>query len=107
MVAFVHDKMAVVSHEIGCLALPHQALDERNVDEACRPPPPTTNDTDAIRVDIEERAELGYPLIQQLLAMDQHQRAPAALRYELGRDDCLSEGRCRRKYAGVVRHQSI
>src|SRR6185312_3155792 len=107
MVAFIHDKMAIVGHEVGYLALPHQALDERNVDEACRPPSPTPNDPDVIGVNIKERAKLGYPLIQQLLAMNQHQRVPVTLRYEIGRHNRLSESRCRRQHAGIVRHQSI
>ena len=74
VMAFVHNEMSIIGYEIGYLALPHQALDGRNVNEACRPLPSPANDPNASRIDIEKRAQPRYPLIQQLLPVHQNQR---------------------------------
>ena len=52
--AFIDDQMAVVGNDIGNFSLAHQALDERDIDDACRFSFPATNNADLLRVHVQK-----------------------------------------------------
>ena len=54
MVAFVNDKMTIVRQQVGYFAVPHEALDQRNINDASRLAASAANDADILRIDIEE-----------------------------------------------------
>jgi hypothetical protein len=64
VVAFVNNELPVSGHDVGHLAFPDQALDSCNIDEARRPLPSTADDSNTIRLDVEEGAQPRHPLIQ-------------------------------------------
>ena len=55
MVAFVNDKMTIVRHQVRYLALPHEALDQRDIDDTGRIAASAPDDADILRIDIEKR----------------------------------------------------
>jgi hypothetical protein len=56
VVAFIDDEVPIVGHEVGYLALPHQALDGGNIDKASWPPLAASDDSNPIRIDLKECA---------------------------------------------------
>jgi hypothetical protein len=54
MVALVDDQMTVVRRQIGYFASAHEALDQRDINDASRLAASTANDADVLRIDIEE-----------------------------------------------------
>ena len=105
--AFVHNEMSIIGHEIGYLTLPHQTLNGCNVDETCRPLPSAANDSNASSIDIKKDAQPRDPLIQQLLPVHQNQRARVSLDNEPACDHGLTEGGGGCKDTGVMRPESI
>jgi hypothetical protein len=53
MVAFVNDKVTVVRHQVRYFATTHEALDQRDIDDAGRLAAPASDDSNGLRVDIE------------------------------------------------------
>ena len=72
--AFVDDEMAVVRDEVRDLAVTHEALDQRDIDDAGRFAAPATDDSDVLRIDVEECLETLDPLGEQLATMDENER---------------------------------
>ena len=54
MVALVNDKMTVVRHQVGYFASTHEALDQRDINDARRLAASAADDADVLRIDIEE-----------------------------------------------------
>ena len=54
MVAFVNDKMTIVRHQVGYFALPHEALDQRDINDTGRLTASATDDADILRIDIKK-----------------------------------------------------
>ena len=54
MVALVDDQVTVVRYQVGYFASAHEALDQRDINDAGRLAAPAANDTDVLRIDIEE-----------------------------------------------------
>ena len=51
----IDDELSVVRYDVGHLALPDQALNERDVDLTGRLPLTTSDDANALRIDVEKR----------------------------------------------------
>ena len=64
---------------------------------------PAADAADGLRGQVEERREPLDPLVQQLPAMDEHQRVDAAAGDQPGGDHGLAERRRGGQHAGVVR----
>lgn len=105
MVAFVHDEMAVVGHQIRHFPPPDQALDKRDVDDACRFAAPAANDADMLRVNCEEGFETFDPLGEQFSAVHEDQRVASSRRNQCRGDDRLAEGGGGGQHAEVVHRQ--
>jgi len=54
MVALVDDQMTVVRYQVRYFASTHEALDQRNINDASRLAASAANDADILRIDIEE-----------------------------------------------------
>ena len=59
--AFIDDKMAVVSDQIGDDTLPNQALHQGDINDSGRLLLPAMDDPEATRRDVEKRLEVGRP----------------------------------------------
>ena len=103
MVAFVNDKMTIVRHQVGYFALPHEALDQRDINDTGRLAAPAADDADILRIDIEKCLEAFHPLAEQLPTMDEHERIQAPLSNERCGHNRLAEGGRRREHAIVMR----
>ena len=54
MGALVDDQMTVVRYHVGYFASAHEALDQRDINDASRLAASTANDADVLRIDIEK-----------------------------------------------------
>ena len=54
VMALVNDQMTVVRYQIGYLASAHEALDQRDINDARRLAAAAADDADVLRIDIEE-----------------------------------------------------
>ena len=106
MVAFVNDKMTMV-HQVRYLALPHEALDQRDIDDTGRIAAPAPDDADILRIDIEKRLKAFHPLAEQLSMMDENKRILAPLSNERGGHNRLAEGGGRCEHVIVMRRQGV
>src|ERR1700722_670734 len=100
--AFVYDDMPIVGDQIGDNTVMDQALHERDIDSPGRFLPPTVDDTDLVRGDVEKGLKARHPLVEKLTAMDKDQRAPAPCRDHAGGDNGLAERRGRREDSDFV-----
>ena len=107
MVAFVNDKMTIVRDQVRYLALPHEALDQRDIYDTSRIAASAPDDADILRIDIEKRLKAFHPLAEQLSTMDENKRIPAPLSNERGCHNRLAEGGGRREHAIVMRRQGV
>ena len=57
---------------------------------------------DSLRVEAEEHPELGHPLVEEWLPMDEDERASSTCGHEVGADDRLPDARWRHEDAGIV-----
>ena len=103
MVTLVDNKMTVVRHQVRYFALTHEALDQRDINDAGRLPASATDYADVLRIDIEKSPQPLHPLGEQLTTMDKNERIAPALRNERGSHNRLAEGRCRSEHAMVMR----
>ena len=55
MVALVDNQMTVVRYHVGYVAAAHEALDQRDINDATRLATSAADDADVLRIDIEER----------------------------------------------------
>jgi hypothetical protein len=102
VVALVDDHVAVVCGQLIDRAVADQALDHGHVDPAGDTALPAPDLPDRLRLHAEEHRELRPPLIEQRLAVDQHQRAAPASRGEVGTHDRLTCSRRRHEHPGIV-----
>ncbi len=78
VVALVNDQVAVIGNQIGHLTSTHKALDQRDIYDARRLASAASDDSDFLRIDVEECFETLNPLGEQFAAMDENQGiAPA------------------------------
>ena len=54
MMALIDNQMAVVRYHVGYFASTHEALDQRDIDDASRLAASAADDADVLRIDIEE-----------------------------------------------------
>ena len=85
--------MAIVTDEIAHLAIADETLDQRDVDAPGRFAPAATNDADVAINDRKECLQSFAPLVEELLAMNQHQRVAAPGRNHFCTDDGLAKRR--------------
>ena len=62
MMAFVHDQMTIIRHEVRYLATTHETLDQRDIDYARRLAPTASDDSDVLWIDIKKRFQALNPL---------------------------------------------
>src|SRR5579863_4077669 len=105
MVAFVNDKMTIVRHQVGYFAMPHEALDQRDINDTGRLAASAANDADISRINIEKCLEAFHPLAEQLATMYEDKRIPAPLSNERRSHNRLAKGGGGREHAIVMRRQ--
>ena len=107
MVAFVNDKMTIVRYQVGYFALPHEALDQRDINNTGRLAASAPDDADILRIEIEKCLEAFHPLVEQLPTVDENERIPPPLSNERCGHNRLTEGGGRREHAIVMRRQGV
>jgi hypothetical protein len=107
VVTLVDDKMTIVRHQIRYFTLTHEALDQRDIDNAGRLPASATDDADVLRIDIEKCPQPLHPLGEQLATMDKNERIAPSSRDERGSHNRLAEGRRRSEHAMVMRPEGV
>src|SRR6185436_16664402 len=107
MVALVHDDMAVGLDQVIDAALADQALDHRHIEAPVRCPLAASDLADVLLLEAEKDGELSHPLIQQRLPMDEHERAPRALRHKIRAKHSLADAGRRDKYTDVVLEERL
>ena len=107
MVAFVNDKMTIVRQQVGYFAVPHEALDQRDINDTRRLAAPAADDAYILRIDIEKCPEAFHPLAEQLSTMDEDKRVPAPLSDERSSHNRLAERGGRREHAIVMQRQGV
>src|SRR5918993_2491456 len=107
MVAFVDDHVAVIGDEISDHALADQTLNDADVNLPSRPTSTSADATNRLGRHIEERRKALDPLIEQLAAMDKHERVDTMLSDEPRGDDSLAKcgGGC--QYASIVAQHCV
>lgn len=95
-------RMAIVTDEIAHLAIAGETLDQRDVDAAGRFAPAATNGADVAINDRKECSQSFAPLVDELLAMNQHQRVAAPGRNHFCTDDGLAKRRRGGQHAVVM-----
>ena len=93
VVAFIHDDVAVVRNDGVHLIPAHQALNHGNVNPTRKRPLPASDLPNLCRLEIEEDAQLGPPLIQQERSMHDHERVTPPFGDEVDADHSLSHAR--------------
>ncbi|EXI75345.1 MAG: hypothetical protein AW07_01246 [Candidatus Accumulibacter sp. SK-11] len=107
VMAFVHDQMTVVPDTVIDHAGADEALDQRHVERAVRLVAAAADAADGLGRQSQEACQPFDPLLQQLLAVHEHQRADAAPGDQPRRDNGLAESGGRREYALVVAGQCL
>ena len=100
-----YDDLTIALHNVGDSPLTNKALDHRHVKIPIWLVFTSTDLADLFLFDSEKHGELGSPLVQKRLAMNQHERVPPALRHEVGTQHGLADtGRCD-EHADVVKEK--
>ncbi len=107
MVTFVDDDVSVPGDEIIDLPLSDEALDHRHIEPAVRFTFAPAHLTHVLLIDSEEHRELRDPLIEKGLAVDEDQRAPSALRDQVGAENGLPDAGRADEHANVMRQQRV
>ena len=103
VVALVDHEMPVARDDVVHLMLPHEALDDADIDDAARLALSAADPPDGRCGKIEERPEPGDPLVHELAAMHENERI-GPTRGDDGRgDDRLAKPGRSREHAGLVR----
>ena len=105
MVALVHDHLPVAGHEVSDLAATDEALDHRYVEAAVGSSLPRPDLANLLDVDTEEERELGQPLVEQGLAVHEHERAAGPLRDQVRPDDGLADPRRSNEGTSLMRQE--
>jgi hypothetical protein len=102
VVALVDDHVAVARHDVVHSPLPDETLEHGDVEPTRRLALARTDLADRFRVEAEEHPELGYPLVEERLPMNEDEGAPATGGDQVGADHGLPDAwRCHED-AGVV-----
>ncbi|TCL67309.1 hypothetical protein EV286_110214 [Rhizobium sp. BK251] len=72
MVALVDNQMTVIADDVIDLAIPNQALDQRNVDDPCWLSFPAPDDADLLWINGQKGTQALHPLGEKLPAMDKN-----------------------------------
>src|SRR6185312_640501 len=105
MVALIDDDLAIALHNVGDTPLTNKALDHRHVKIPIWLVFASTDLSNLFLFDTEEHGELGSPLVQKRLTMNQHERVPTTLRHEIGTQHGFADtGRCD-EHADVVQEK--
>ena len=107
MVAFVDNDVTVAGHFFGGAVPAHHALEHGDIDPPGDLPLAAPDSADGLRIDIEKRRQLRYPLIEKRLAVYQHERVPGAFGDEQYPGHRFSHSRRRHQHAHVVRQQGV
>ena len=91
MMALVNYEMTVVRNQIRYLTAANKTLDNCDIDHTCGFAAPTSDDSNILRIDIEELSETLDPLGEQLTAMDKNECVARPLGDERGGYDRLAE----------------
>lgn len=91
MVAFIHNDMAIVGHQIIHFILAHDTLDHGNVELAVGFTLATTNSSDVTGIQSKKQGELRNPLIEQRLTMYQDQGITLPFANQPGSDDGFAD----------------
>src|SRR5688572_14809029 len=91
VMALVDNHVAVLGDAVVSCAFSEQTLKDADVNQSSRSISSSADSPDRLGWDIEERRESLNPLIEQLPAMDQHERVYAAPGDEPRSDDGLAE----------------
>src|SRR5262249_61395481 len=100
--ALVPDPVAVACGDIVPSPLPDEALEHGDVQPTRRFALARPDLADRLRIEAEEHPELGHPLVEERLPMDEDERASSTCGYEVGPDDRLTDARRRHEDAGVM-----
>jgi hypothetical protein len=106
VVTLIDNYVAVCRHQIIDAVQPDETLDHRHVQAAVGGVLPGTNLTDGFGSEPEEHGQLGNPLIQERLPVDQDECAARSGGDQIGTDNGLADTRRRDQDADVVTEQS-
>src|SRR5438309_10698689 len=92
---------------ISCDAIMHYAfadetLDQRHIELAAEALFAATQASDTVYRKVEECGKALNPLLEELLAMHEHERVHATLRYEPGGQNCFSKSSSRGQHSSVM-----
>jgi hypothetical protein len=107
MVTLVDDHVTVGCDAVVDDALSNQALDDGNIDRAGRSVLPAADTANRLGWYVQKRREPLDPLVEQLPAVNEHQRADGAPCNQPRGNDGLAECRRRGQYACVVLQQDV
>jgi hypothetical protein len=102
VMAFVHNDVPIVGHQIDDDAVVDQALHKRDIDGASRLLPPAMDDTDFVWWNVEKSLKARHPLVEKLPAVDKDQRVPTPRRDHVRGNDGFAKRGGRREDAGFV-----
>jgi len=101
---FIDDELPVAGYIVVDDTLAEEGLDHGHVQEPIGSPA-TTDPAETLGGHAKKGREPFDPLIEQGLAVDEHQRVDRALGDQPGADDRLAEGRGGREHSCLVRQQ--
>jgi hypothetical protein len=78
MVTFINNKMTVIRYEIRDFTVSDKALDQRNIDDPGRLPPPAADNSNLFRINVQEGSQPFDPLIEQFAPVDEDKRISGA-----------------------------
>ncbi len=105
--ALIDDHMAVLDNAVIHDAFSDETLNNGDINLASRAISSSADSSDRFRRDIEERRETLNPLVEQLTAMNQHERVHAAPGDEPRGDDGLAERCCGCQYASLMTQHRV
>ena len=106
VVTLIDNYVAVGRHQIVDAVQPDETLDHRHVQAAVGGVLPGANLADGLGSEPEEHGQLGNPLIEEWLPVDQDECAARSGCDQIGADDGLADTRRRDQDADVVTEQS-
>jgi len=92
-VALIYNQIAVLADEVVDHMFMTQALSHRHVDLPGRLMLAAANLPNLLRCQAQELAQCFNPLVEQLLAMNDHQGVDPALRDQVSGDHCFAKSR--------------
>src|SRR5436190_1158344 len=98
--------MPIARYDVVHGAATNETLQHGHIELAVRRALTAADPPDAFFVDSKEQGQLGHPLIEQRLTMNEDQRAPRALSNEIRSDHRLANSRRSNEHSGIVGQQS-